>query len=640
MQYRSNNIIPLNEKSAQYSFLRDVCDQLNQLTIKHIHPAIDSLIPHLIEKIEAQLEQTSNNHDIMIKMEIKNALQKNNSQITSLFKEQSSSSNFEPTPDREEVDDLILLDNMELDRRLAWITIATKMADKDNLQTLFRIKNRFENTFPDFKEQIPASPEKLCESFSSAIDIIRPEDTLKQQLVIWFTQYIKEPSDLLWDEADQLLEDIGLELKLSTKAPEGHSYRSTSKEESLSKTSLGDVKHSRITRGVAQDEENFNPEFMDSLADKLVTHVENMLIRDDLIPESKKYQVRAIDLAGILSGLQHEIIQQHTSITNLTESIQSVLDKNGEKSKLSPRHEDLINLIGMLFEYILEDHQLPENIRKSISLLQIPVLRTVILDRNFLTERSHPARELLSEMTSVGAGCTDNCFTDPVYLLIDSIVHIIISQSYENPNIFKECLERFRTELDIINQPEEALHHNVEKETASNEEAVTDHQEDNGKEISDNNEANDQISNLLLKENNFDDEEEIILESSMPEKISPCITTNEVMPDSDNIEEIMPLISKKEQPSTLLQFTPIEGLKIGQWVEFVGEGKSHRLSCKLAQIDRDTNRYIFENRSGMKVTECNGTQLLKDIKNGSIIIKPDVQIFDRALQAVFVKFKI
>ena len=632
MQSRSNNIIPLNDKSALYGSLEDVCDQLNRLTKEHIHPTLDTLIPYLIDKIEAQLEQTTSNHEIMMKMEMKNALLKNSSLIISQLKELSSTSSPLPLPDDGEAENLILLDNMELDRKLIWVIAAEKMSDKNNIQQLFRIKNRFEHAFPDFTEQIPATPEKLCESFSISIDIIHPADSFKQQLFNWFIAFIKERADNLWVEVDQLLEDIGLELNLSVKAPEGNHNLATFTSRTSDHPSgagAGAAENAGNHQTTVQEPEDLSPAFMDSLADRLVTHVENMLIRDELIPEAKKYQVRTLDLAGVLVKLQMDIMQQQASITNLTESIQSALDKRGENSKLSPRHEDLINLVGMLFEYILDDHMLPENIRKSISLLQIPVLRTAILDRNFLTERHHPTRILLNEMTSAGMECQENCFTDPIYLLIDSIVHIIISQSYENPEIFKDCLERFRVELDVINLPERELEPNpVDEINLEEPETLTQKEEDAS--------ASEDEEKLLLEEAEFDDAEEIVLESSTPVSTQNIETET---PSHDNIEETL-LSSAQDAPEYPQEaFIPIEGLKIGQWVEFVGEGERHRLNCKLAHIDKHTNRYIFENRSGMKVAECDGKQLSNGIESGSIIIQNDVQIFDRALQAVFEKFK-
>ena len=132
---------------------------------------------------------------------------------------------------------------------------------------------------------------------------------------------------------------------------------------------------------------------------------------------------------------------------------------------------------------------------------------------------------------------------------------------------------------------------------------------------------------LLPKETEFDEEkaEDIVLESSTP--LPVAITTKIKTNTGENIEATITPQIHDELNTHQESFTPVEGLKIGQWVEFVGEGKEHRLNCKLAHIDKSTNRYIFENRSGMKVAECDGKQLFDQIESGSIIIQNDVQIF-------------
>src|SRR6185437_9818359 len=44
--------------------------------------------------------------------------------------------------------------------------------------------------------------------------------------------------------------------------------------------------------------------------------------------------------------------------------------------------EDTIDLVGMLFEFILEDRNLPAAMQVMLARLQIPYLKAAILDRN------------------------------------------------------------------------------------------------------------------------------------------------------------------------------------------------------------------------------------------------------------------
>ncbi len=96
---------------------------------------------------------------------------------------------------------------------------------------------------------------------------------------------------------------------------------------------------------------------------------------------------------------------------------------------------------------------------------------------------------------------------------------------------------------------------------------------------------------------------------------------------------------KRSPPPPTFEPVIIEELHPGQWVEFIGEGDSHRLRCKLARLSKDQHRYIFVNRSGMRVAERSGSELSKGINNGSVRILEENPIFDRAIQAVMERFK-
>ena len=57
--------------------------------------------------------------------------------------------------------------------------------------------------------------------------------------------------------------------------------------------------------------------------------------------------------------------------------------------------EDTVNLVGMLFDYILNDRNLAIPMKALIGRLQIPMLKVAILDKTFFSRTSHPARQLV-----------------------------------------------------------------------------------------------------------------------------------------------------------------------------------------------------------------------------------------------------
>ena len=77
----------------------------------------------------------------------------------------------------------------------------------------------------------------------------------------------------------------------------------------------------------------------------------------------------------------------------------------------------------------------------------------------------------------------------------------------------------------------------------------------------------------------------------------------------------------------------VEKLRLGSWVE-IHEDESHKLRCKLAAIVEPSGRYVFVNRTGMKVLEKTRMGLAVEFRRGTIRVLDDALLFDRALESV------
>jgi len=77
----------------------------------------------------------------------------------------------------------------------------------------------------------------------------------------------------------------------------------------------------------------------------------------------------------------------------------------------------------------------------------------------------------------------------------------------------------------------------------------------------------------------------------------------------------------------------VDKLRLGGWVE-IQEDEEHRLRCKLAAIVEPSGRYVFVNRTGMKVLEKTRMGLAVEFRRGSIRLLDDALLFDRALESV------
>ncbi len=656
MALQSGNIIPLNSGSHSSGLLPELCSRLNQLTSEHIYPETPSLIPYLLNQINEHLETAESNQEIICLTDCQNALRKQAKEIEDNLRTQWVKTDINTSGSiANENAPLVLLDNDDLDHKLIWVSASEHMATDENAQRLFRIKQRFNQAFPHFDDLIPATPDKLCSGFSESLSLIRPDFEIEQKLLQWFSCHIQSAADTLWIEVDKLLDEMGLpdiedqrrhSNKMKQSVPSISRSGVVLDEEPVSQTEVVHVPDSATSSSqpLMELSERTDSQLMDSLAEKLVLRVEDMLVKDNIIPEAKLACIRSSQLASVLNDLQSEINSQHLSIINLTESITKALEHHDGSQKLSRRHEDLINLVGLLFEYILDDHQLPEDIRKEIALLQIPILKLAICEQDFLGNREHPARILLNEMTSASMGYnSDLFFSEPLLPLIEKTVRTIISESQNDLSVFERSLETFQRELHLIRLSEEPDVEVISEEKPERlpepdqvlSEWVTE-AESTGEPLV---ESGTYFEINIPIEDQSEFEEKIILESTKEDACPDIELGSEEESHDKNTETIESEQSTESDASVDDVFIQAASIRTGQWVDVLGEGQLHRMRCKLSTINTKDNRYLFVNGSGMRVAEYTSEQLQKEIDQGNIVIQEYHQIFDRALHAVIEKFK-
>ncbi len=106
--------------------------------------------------------------------------------------------------------------------------------------------------------------------------------------------------------------------------------------------------------------------------------------------------------------------------------------------------EDVINLVSMLFDFILDDDDLPTAMKALIGRLQIPLLKVAILDKSFFNAESHPARRLLNALAKAGIGWSSkDPGGDVVYAKIEEVVFRILNEFIDEIELFEELLTEF-----------------------------------------------------------------------------------------------------------------------------------------------------------------------------------------------------
>jgi hypothetical protein len=98
----------------------------------------------------------------------------------------------------------------------------------------------------------------------------------------------------------------------------------------------------------------------------------------------------------------------------------------------------------MLFEFILQDRNLPAQIQALLGRLQIPYLKVAILDKHLFAQKSHPARRLLDALAEAGKSWSEESDKDHrLHDRVRQVVEAILGDFDDDVGIFERELTNF-----------------------------------------------------------------------------------------------------------------------------------------------------------------------------------------------------
>lgn len=143
--------------------------------------------------------------------------------------------------------------------------------------------------------------------------------------------------------------------------------------------------------------------------------------------------------------------------SQLVEQLQG--DEDGEDGAVDPSDMHTIDLVGMLFEYMLSDDNLPDSIKALLSYLHTPFLKIAFIDKDFFEQTEHPARLLLNNMAEAGVKWVSNdgtCQYD-IYDKIKTIVSRVLEEFKNDVRLFAELLLEFSGYTKKISRRQELM---------------------------------------------------------------------------------------------------------------------------------------------------------------------------------------
>jgi hypothetical protein len=108
---------------------------------------------------------------------------------------------------------------------------------------------------------------------------------------------------------------------------------------------------------------------------------------------------------------------------------------------LPPIEAVTIDIVATLFDFIFDDALVPDSVKALVGRLQIPLLKVAMLDKSFFSNKEHPARALLNEVSraSIAAG-KDIGQGNPVFERIKAAVNRVLNEFEQDQSVFETLL--------------------------------------------------------------------------------------------------------------------------------------------------------------------------------------------------------
>ena len=104
--------------------------------------------------------------------------------------------------------------------------------------------------------------------------------------------------------------------------------------------------------------------------------------------------------------------------------------------------EKTIDFIKLIFDAIIDEDSITDEIKTLLLSLQIPVIKAAMLDADFFVDDQHPARQLLDKIAEAGVGVSEH--QDPVYIDIEKIVRKLLNDYDDDVIAFTVALDELK----------------------------------------------------------------------------------------------------------------------------------------------------------------------------------------------------
>ena len=356
----------------------------------------------------------------------------------------SSSSESLSLVANDELEELVAADNM--------ILKAERQFAKHHKQLTRRFNTRVASDVVNEKTN-PFGPAVICYAFIAACKTLEVEIKVKLVLFKLFDRYVMQHLEAVYEPCNEALASGGVLPDL-----DGQQGSQSGSQSSMQPAQAAQAVASETQANVFADLQNLLHNLPQAQATGILSGDAggSGLAAPGHAPKIPQQQLLSL-LQAMHQALAPKMQQQQMAALqgvnpqqiDIQNTLSQVLsNKLPEQAvSLGQVDDDSINLVSMLFQFILDDRNLATPMKALIARLQIPIIKVAMLDKSFFSKNGHPARKLLNEIAHASLGWvpTGQTDTDPLYQQVSKTVERVANDFSGNVELFEDALNEFVT---------------------------------------------------------------------------------------------------------------------------------------------------------------------------------------------------
>jgi len=449
-----------HETSRQNRRKRDsraILDACQQLAIEHLARAFPAMLDKVDDTLFDRVNQSENAAEHSVYFDTMREMRLKRTDINAEFKKRfgelseevvqrvrtlsNDGAGEDSSGDGQELK-LEMLDETALEESLAVTNMVSKVRNVCH-DELFPLDKRMAVILGQkeiAEDQNPLGPQIICQAFRDACGVVQTSVEVKLIILKLFDVHVISETQELYEQINDLLIEKGV--------------LPTIKREVVKRGDGAKKAPAKADAPAAPQQRQSGPVVEDASTAGLMNALQQVMNANagsaGAVSESQA-KARHTEVLGNLTALQHgnapvgaagaPVIDPALVGAGNTNVLRELKAANVTEG-MGQVDVVMFDVVSMMFDFILDDNNVPDQMKALIGRLQIPMLKVALIDKSFFSKKSHPARKLLNTLAAAALGWNKSHDEDGAYYnQVESYVRKVLEEFEDSVEVFSSVLE-------------------------------------------------------------------------------------------------------------------------------------------------------------------------------------------------------